>query len=55
MLKKIGELIADLERAGFVNRGGRGKHRDFVHPPGLRVTLTGESLNQFVATALAEA
>jgi len=35
-------LIADLERAGFVNRGGRGSHRNFTHPRGLRVTLSGQ-------------
>jgi len=29
---KLKELIADLERAGFVNRGGKGSHRNFVHP-----------------------
>jgi predicted RNA binding protein YcfA (HicA-like mRNA interferase family) len=29
---KIRELIAELERAGFVNRGGKGSHRNFVHP-----------------------
>ncbi len=28
---KIRELIADLERAGFVNRGGSGSHRNFIH------------------------
>ena len=32
MPRKIGELIEDLETAGFVNRGGRGSHRKFVHP-----------------------
>ncbi|MBQ11691.1 MAG: hypothetical protein CMJ45_09100 [Planctomyces sp.] len=26
------DLIADLERARFVNRGGRGSHRNFIHP-----------------------
>jgi predicted RNA binding protein YcfA (HicA-like mRNA interferase family) len=29
---KIRELIAALERAGFENRGGRGGHRNYVHP-----------------------
>jgi len=29
---KIREIIADLERAGFVDRGGKGSHRNFVHP-----------------------
>jgi predicted RNA binding protein YcfA (HicA-like mRNA interferase family) len=28
----VRQLIADLERAGFVNRGGKGSHRNFVHP-----------------------
>ena len=32
MPPKVRELIADLERAGFVNRGGKGSHRNFVHP-----------------------
>jgi predicted RNA binding protein YcfA (HicA-like mRNA interferase family) len=31
MPRKIHELIADLESAGFVNRGGKGSHRNFVH------------------------
>jgi predicted RNA binding protein YcfA (HicA-like mRNA interferase family) len=30
--RKIRELIADLEAAGFENRGGKGSHRNFVHP-----------------------
>jgi predicted RNA binding protein YcfA (HicA-like mRNA interferase family) len=29
---KARQLIADLERAGFVIRGGKGSHRNFVHP-----------------------
>jgi predicted RNA binding protein YcfA (HicA-like mRNA interferase family) len=32
MPRKIRELIRDLERAGFVNQGGKGSHRTFVHP-----------------------
>ncbi len=32
MPRKIRELIRDLERAGFLNRGGKGSHRNFVHP-----------------------
>lgn len=32
MPPKIRELIANLERAGFINRGGKGSHRNFVHP-----------------------
>jgi predicted RNA binding protein YcfA (HicA-like mRNA interferase family) len=32
MPRKIRDLIRDLERAGFVNRGGKGSHRNYVHP-----------------------
>lgn len=32
MPRKIRELISDLETAGFTNRGGKGSHRNFVHP-----------------------
>jgi len=41
MPRKIRELIRDLERTGFVNEGGKGSHRNFRHPSGLRVTLSG--------------
>ena len=34
-------MIADLEIAGFVNRGGKGSHRNFTHAKGVRVTLSG--------------
>ena len=43
MPRKLRELIADLERSGFVNRGGKGSHRNFVHPRGVRVTISGQS------------
>ena len=32
MPQKIKELVAELERAGFINRGGKGSHRNLVHP-----------------------
>jgi predicted RNA binding protein YcfA (HicA-like mRNA interferase family) len=32
MPRKIRELVADLESAGFENRGGKGSHRNFSHP-----------------------
>ena len=32
MPRKVRELIADREAAGFVERGGKGSHRNFVHP-----------------------
>lgn len=42
MPRKIRDLIGDLERAGFVNRGGKGSHRNYEHRKGLRVTLSGQ-------------
>jgi predicted RNA binding protein YcfA (HicA-like mRNA interferase family) len=42
MPPKIRELIADLERSGFVNQGGKGSHRNFVHPMVTKpVTISG--------------
>jgi predicted RNA binding protein YcfA (HicA-like mRNA interferase family) len=41
MPRKVRQLIADLEQAGFVNRGGKGSHRNFTHPKGVRVTVSG--------------
>lgn len=32
MPRKIRQLIKDLEKAGFVCRGGKGSHRNFMHP-----------------------
>lgn len=34
--------MALLAKAGFVNRGGKGSHRNFIHPSGARVTLSGK-------------
>ena len=42
MPRKIRELIRDIERAGFINRGGKGDHRNFEHPNGMRVTISGQ-------------
>jgi len=40
--RKIRELIADLERAGFTNIGGKGSYRNFVHLKRAgRLTLSG--------------
>lgn len=44
MPRKIRELIADLEKHGFVNRGGKGSHRNFTHPGVTRpVTISGDA------------
>jgi predicted RNA binding protein YcfA (HicA-like mRNA interferase family) len=43
MPPKIKQLIKDLERAGFVNRGGKGRHRNFVHPKVTKpITISGK-------------
>jgi len=43
MSPRVRDLIAELEKAGFVNRGGKGSHRNFVHPNARRpVTISGQ-------------
>ena len=41
MPPKIRDLIRTLKAAGFADRGGRGGHRNFRHPAGARVTVSG--------------
>lgn len=41
MPRKIRQLIKDLERAGFINRGGKGNHRNYLHPKGIAITISG--------------
>lgn len=43
MPRKIRELIEDLKRAGFFDRGGKGSHRNFIHPNLLKpITISGK-------------
>ncbi|HOB73507.1 MAG TPA: type II toxin-antitoxin system HicA family toxin [Phycisphaerae bacterium] len=43
MPRKVRDLIRDLKQAGFVDRGGTGSHRNFVHPRVRKpVTLSGK-------------
>jgi predicted RNA binding protein YcfA (HicA-like mRNA interferase family) len=42
MPRKIRALIRDLKKAGFINRGGKGNHRNYEHPKGMRVTISGK-------------
>jgi len=42
MPRKVRDLIADLKSSGFVDRGGKGSHRNFTHPKGVRVTISGQ-------------
>jgi len=41
MPKKVGLLIQRLKKAGFVDRGGKGNHRNFTHPSGAKITISG--------------
>jgi predicted RNA binding protein YcfA (HicA-like mRNA interferase family) len=44
MPPKIRELVAELVHAGFVDRGGKGSHRNFVHPKVAKpITISGAS------------
>lgn len=44
MPRKIRELIRELVAAGFANRGGKGSHRNFVHPKVAKpVTIAGKT------------
>ncbi len=46
MPPKIRELIAELERNGFTNRGRKGSHRNYYHPKCSKiVTISGKAGN----------
>lgn len=43
MPPKIRELITELERAGFSNKGGKGSHRNYTHSNAMKpVTVSGK-------------
>lgn len=41
MPRKIRDLIRALEQAGFINRGGKGSHRNFIKGH-ITMTLSGK-------------
>jgi predicted RNA binding protein YcfA (HicA-like mRNA interferase family) len=41
MPRKIRQLIRELKKAGFAERPEKGSHRNFEHPKGPRVTISG--------------
>lgn len=44
MPPKIKDLITDLEKAGFKNRGGKGSHRNYIHPKVVEpITISGKT------------
>jgi predicted RNA binding protein YcfA (HicA-like mRNA interferase family) len=45
MPPKIKDLIKKLESAGFINRGGKGSHRNYKHPEGVNITISGNLNN----------
>jgi predicted RNA binding protein YcfA (HicA-like mRNA interferase family) len=42
MPRKIRDLIKDLKKAGFVDRGGKGNHRNFIHTSRVVLTISGK-------------
>jgi len=41
--RKVRDLIRDLKNADFQDRGGKGSHRNFVHPKATKlVTISGK-------------
>ena len=42
MPRKLRQLIKELEKAEFINRGGKGSHRNFIHPKGIAMTISGK-------------
>lgn len=44
MPPKIRDLIAELERSGFKNRGGKSSHHNYVHPSVTEpITISGRT------------
>lgn len=44
MPPKVREIIKELEKAGFINRGGKSDHRNFVHPKVAKpITISGKA------------
>ena len=43
MPPKIRDLLLELAKAGFVDRGGKGSHRNYVHPKVIKpITVPGK-------------
>lgn len=43
MPRKIRDFVRDLQKAGFVDRGAKGNHRNFVHPKVTKpITISGK-------------
>jgi predicted RNA binding protein YcfA (HicA-like mRNA interferase family) len=43
MPPKVRDLVDQLEQAGFVNRGGKGSHRNYLHSKVTKpITISGK-------------
>ncbi|MCG8525202.1 MAG: type II toxin-antitoxin system HicA family toxin [Opitutales bacterium] len=42
MPKKIRQLLSELKKNGFVDRRGKGSHRNLIHQKGIRITISGK-------------
>jgi len=42
MPRKIRVLIKNIENAGFINKDGKGSLRNYLHPSGMAVTISGK-------------
>jgi len=42
MPPKVKELVNQLLSAGFLDRGGKGSHRNFRHSIGVNITVSGK-------------
>ncbi len=42
MPPRIRDLISELVSVGFRNRGGKGSHRNFRHPKGVNIVISGK-------------
>ena len=52
MPRKIRELIRELLQAGFINRGGKGSHRNFTHPKVVISGQTGDDAQRYQENAV---
>jgi len=46
MSTTIQQLFKQLEAAGFIDRGGKGRHQSFRHPKGVNITLSGKNTEE---------
>jgi predicted RNA binding protein YcfA (HicA-like mRNA interferase family) len=45
MPRKIRQLLSELKKHGFDDRGGKGSHRNLVHKKGIRITISGNPVS----------